>query len=86
MDCSFSSARELYQLQPQSNICLPDNVHSCMWLMICLHTEYCMVDAVHFGGIDRKSVREAENSPMFQLGLGSDFSLRAPSSVKRNLL
>ena len=49
-----------------------------MWLMICLHTEYCMVDAVHFGGIDRKSVREAANSPMFQLSLGSDFFFEGP--------
>lgn len=55
-------AYELYQQQPRSNICLPDSVHSCMQVIICLRTEYCIVDTVNFRRIDRKSVREAANS------------------------
>lgn len=51
----FLPARELQQLPPRSNICLPDNVHSCTCHYLSI--EYHMVDAVHFGGIGRKSVR-----------------------------
>lgn len=52
----FLPAHELQQLPPWSNICLPDNVHSCTCHYLSI--EYHMVDAVHFGGIGRKSVRE----------------------------
>lgn len=43
---------------PQSHICLPDSVHSCTRVIVCLQTEYYMLNAMHFGWIQRKSVRE----------------------------
>lgn len=73
MECFFRFLHMNSQLQPYSHICLPDNVHSCMRVIVCLQTEYYILNVVHFGWIKRKSVGEKRRQ--MQLSLNSSLTL-----------